>query len=85
VIVFPADERLWFPQSRQITTARTDQSGAYKLASIPAGDYLVVAVDDVEQGEWFDPAFLDQIRGSAAKVRIEEGDQHVQDLKPPAR
>jgi len=85
VVVFPADERLWFPQSRQITTARTDQSGAYTLASIPAGDYLVVAVDDVEQGEWFDPAFLDQIRGSAAKLRIEEGEQRVQDLKPAAR
>jgi len=83
VIAFPSDERLWFPQSRQIMTVRTDRTGAYKLVSIPAGDYLVVAVDDVEQGEWFDPAFLDQIRAHATKVRIEEGNQHVQDLKGP--
>src|SRR5262245_29322456 len=83
VIAFPADERLWVPQSRQILTARTDTSGAYKLASIPAGDYLVIAVDDVEQGEWFDPAFLDQLRGRATKVRIEEGEQRTQDLKAP--
>ena len=81
IIAFPADDRLWMPQSRQILTARTDQAGAYKLASIPAGDYLVIAVDDVEQGEWFDPAFLEQIRGRATKVRIEEGEQRTQDLK----
>ena len=81
VIAFPADERLWTPQSRQIVTARTDRSGAYKLALIPAGDYLVVAVDDVEQGEWFDPTFLEQIRSRATKVRIDEGQQQTQDLK----
>lgn len=81
VIAFPADDRLWMPQSRQILSARTDQAGAYRLASIPAGDYLVIAVDDVEQGEWFDPAFLDQIRSRATKVRIEEGEQRTQDLK----
>jgi len=83
VIAFPADDRLWSPQSRQIVTARTDRSGAYKLSSIPAGDYLVVAVDDVEQGEWFDPTFLEQIRSHASKVRVDEGQQQTQDLKPP--
>jgi hypothetical protein len=85
VIAFPADDRLWMPQSRQILSARTDQAGAYRLASIPAGDYLVIALDDVEPGEWFDPAFLDQIRGRATKVKIEEGEQRTQDLKVLAR
>jgi len=85
VIAFPADDRLWMPQSRQILSARTDQAGAYRLASIPAGDYLVIALDDVEPGEWFDPAFLDQIRGRATKVKIEEGEQRTEDLKVLAR
>jgi hypothetical protein len=48
---------------------------------MPPGDYLVIAVDDVEQGEWFEPAFLEGIRGRATKVKIEEGDQQTQDLK----
>lgn len=81
VIVFPADERLWFSQSRQVVTSRSDGSGAYRVSTIPPGDYLTIAVDDVEQGEWFDPAFLDQIRGRATKIKIEEGDQRTQDLK----
>jgi hypothetical protein len=81
VIVFPSDERQWLAQSRRIVTTRTDASGAYQVSAVPPGDYLVVALEDVEQGEWFDPAFLDEIKGRATKVRIEEGDQHTQDLK----
>jgi hypothetical protein len=81
VILFPADERLWLPQSRQIATARTDTAGSYQLSPVPPGEYLVVAVEEVDQGEWFDPTYLDQIRNRATKIRIEEGDQRTQDLK----
>jgi protocatechuate 3,4-dioxygenase beta subunit len=84
VIAFPSESRLWVPQSRRIVTARTDAAGAYRLTAIPPGDYLVAAVDDVEQGEWFDPEFLDQIKDAAAKVRIGEGEQKTQDLKAPS-
>jgi hypothetical protein len=83
VIVFPADPKLWVPQSRHIMTARTDASGSYRLSTVLPGDYLVVAADDVEQGEWFDPEFLDQIKDAATKVRIGEGEQKTQDLKAP--
>jgi hypothetical protein len=48
---------------------------------LPAGDYLVVATDDVEQGEWFDPAFLERIRSAAVKVSLGEAEQRTQDLK----
>jgi hypothetical protein len=81
VIMFPSDERLWLPQSRHIITARTDATGTYQLSMIPSGEYLIVAVEDVEQGEWFDPSYLDQIRSRANKVKIDDGDQRSQDLK----
>jgi hypothetical protein len=84
VIAFPSDEALWFPESRHIRTARADQAGAYRIVGLPPGDYLVVAVDDVEPGEWFDPAFLERMTASAVKLRIGEGEQHARDLKVPA-
>ncbi|MEP6915463.1 MAG: carboxypeptidase-like regulatory domain-containing protein [Acidobacteriota bacterium] len=84
VIAFPTDEKLWLPQSRHILTARTNPSGGYTLASMPPGDYLVVAVDDVEPGEWFDPAFLDQMKERATRAKVEESDQKTLDLKGPA-
>ncbi len=83
VIAFPQDDRLWQPLSRQIATARTDATGAYRFGILPAGDYFVVAVDDVEQGEWFDPAFLEQVRDAAVKLTIGDGEQRTQDLKAP--
>jgi protocatechuate 3,4-dioxygenase beta subunit len=81
VILFPSDERLWLPQSRQIVSARTDAAGGYQLSAVPPGEYLIAAVEDVEQGEWFDPSYLDHIRTRATTIRIEEGDQRTQDLK----
>ena len=84
IIAFPQDEALWQPQSRRIVTARASKTGAYRIAALPAGDYFVVAVDDVEQGEWFDPEFLEQIRGAAVRLTVADGEQRTQDLKPPA-
>ncbi len=85
VIAFPSDPKLWMPQSRHIVTARTDAGGTYRFSAIPPGDYLVAAVEDVEQGEWFDPEFLEQIKVEATKVRIDEGEQKTQDLKAASK
>ena len=84
IVVFPSDDKLWTPQSRQILTARTDTAGAYSFAALPEGDYLVIAADDVEPGEWFDPAFLEQRKGDATKLKLVEGEKKTQDLKAPA-
>ena len=80
VIAFSTDPAHWRAQSRRIQSVRTDQSGAYRIRNLPPGDYFIVATDDVEQGEWFDPAFLDGVRGSARRLSISEGDRKAQDL-----
>jgi len=84
VIAFSTDQQLWRPHSRQIQVARTDQAGAYHIRSLPPGDYLVIAVDDVEQGEWFDPAYLEEMRPAAKKVSLTEGEKKSEDLRGPA-
>ena len=63
---------------------RTDQSGAYRIRNLPPGDYLIVAADDVEQGEWFDPAYLDRVKGDAQRLSISEGEKKTQDLRGPS-
>jgi protocatechuate 3,4-dioxygenase beta subunit len=84
VIVFADDERLWYPQSRHIQAARTDTNGAYRVTGLPPGRYHIIAVEDVEQGEWFDPAFLEQVRSGATRLALAEGEQKTQDLKAPS-
>jgi hypothetical protein len=84
VIAFSSDQRYWRAQSRRIQAARTDASGAFRLRGLPAGDYLLVAVADVEQGEWFDPAYLDQARASATRASLNEGEKKTLDLRGPS-
>jgi hypothetical protein len=83
VLAFSTNNAVWRPQSRQIATARPDQTGMFKIRNLPAGEYYVVTVDPSEQGEWFDPAYLDQQRGSASRVTLGEGDVKTQDFRIP--
>jgi hypothetical protein len=81
VIAYAEDEARWHAHSRHIAAARSGPDGTYRFNALPPGDYLVVAVDDVEQGEWFDPAFLERMRRHAVRVRLAEGDQQARDVR----
>jgi len=48
---------------------------------LPPGDYLVAAVTDVEQGEWYVPAFLTELAQAAIPVTIAESEKKVQDIR----
>ena len=73
--------RRWRPQSRQISTTRPDQTGKYTIRGLPPGDYYVTAVDPSEQGEWFEPAYLDEHRSGATRIVLTEGDVKTKDFK----
>jgi hypothetical protein len=80
VLAFPTDPTLWRPQSRQIMTARPDQTGKYRIRGLPPGDYYLATVDPSQQGEWFEPAYLDEHRAGAARVTLTEGDVKTKDF-----
>jgi hypothetical protein len=81
VLAFGTDPDLWRPLARQIATARPDQNGKYQIKTLPPGAYFLVTVDPAEQGEWFEPAFLDQQRMAASRVSLGEGDIKTQDFR----
>jgi hypothetical protein len=85
VLVFPTDASLWRPQARQIMTARPDQTGKYRIRGLPPGEYFLVTVDPAEQGEWFEPAYLDEHRTGAARLTLGDGDVKTQDFKVSIR
>lgn len=80
VLAFPTDPALWRAQARQIMTTRPDQTGKYRIRGLPPADYYIVTVDPAEQGEWFDPAYLDSHRAGAARLTLAEGDVKTQDF-----
>jgi hypothetical protein len=81
VIAYSVDRRFWLPAARRVQAVRPDASGRYVIANLPAGDYLVAAVTDVDQDEWFDPAFLEKLVEASAKVTIAEGERKTFDLR----
>ncbi len=81
VLAFSTNNDYWRPLSRHIMTARPDQTGKFKIRGLPAGEYYVVPVDPSEQGEWFDPAYLDAHRSGASKVTLGDGETKTQDFK----
>ena len=61
--------------------ARPDTAGRFTFRQLPAGDYRLTAVTDVEQGEWFDPAFLEQLLNASIAVSLRDGEKKTQDIK----
>ena len=82
VVVFPANEQLWTFQSRFIKAARPDQEGTYRVVDLPAlEDYLIVAVQGLEDGQAGDPEFLAAVKASAEKFTLADGETKAVDVK----
>jgi hypothetical protein len=81
VIAFSQDSSRWHYMSRFLRTARPSQDGRYSFRGLPPDDYFVVAVKDIEVGQWQDPEFLESVRSSAKRLSLSEGEKKVEDLK----
>ena len=66
-----------------IAAAQAPQAGdgTYVFRDIPPGEYQIAAVDDVEQGQWTDPAYLQSLVPSATKVTVAEGEKKTLDVR----
>ena len=81
-IAFPQDSDRWKDtNSRYIRTGRPDQDGRFKISGLPSGDYLLIAVDHVNPGEFSDPEFLERVRTKATRFSLTEGETKSIDLK----
>ncbi len=85
IVVYPADQALWTPQSRRIAATRPDTDGRFQISSLPPGNYRLTAVTDAEPGEWFNPDFLAQLIGGSIPVSLAEGERKTQDIRLAGR
>jgi hypothetical protein len=85
LLAFPTDSDLWRPLARQIMTTRPDQHGKFQIRGLPPGNYYLTPVDPAEQGEWFEPAFLEQQRNGAARLSLGDGDVKTHDFRISTR
>ena len=82
VVVFPANEKLWTYQSRFIKAARPDQDGKYRVTGLPGSEnYLVVALQGLEDGQAGDPEFLATVKELGARLELGDGESKSVDVK----
>ena len=81
ILVFSSDRKHWTPGSRRIRMTRPATDGAFSVKGLPPGEYLLAALADLETGEWNDPALLDQLVPSSAKVTLRDGETTTQDFR----
>ena len=73
VVVFPDRLREGAMPARYTRTVRPDQQGRFETRGLPPGDYFAAAVESLEQGGHWDPAFRKQIEPTAKRFRLTEG------------
>lgn len=81
IVVFSTDRAYWTVGSRRIQQVRPSSDGKYKLSGLPAGEYYVCAVTDLDQSQLYDPSALDALAAGSFKITLADGEKKVQDLK----
>jgi hypothetical protein len=80
VFIFPADRARW-PDARSslrsFRAARVLKTGAFTLASVLPGEYLIAAVADAATGEWPDERLIAKLAVLAKPIRIDPGQKQA--------
>lgn len=73
VLLFPNDHRGWTAggmNSRRLYVGQADRTGAFTLANVLPGDYLIVAIARSDEGDTQDPAFFSRLAALATRVTV---------------
>ena len=81
VMAFSSDRTYWTPLSRRLKSVRPGTDGRFAITDLPAGDYLIAALTDVDPDEWQTPTFLEQLIPASIKVVIAPGARVTQDIR----
>jgi hypothetical protein len=81
ILLFPVDRGYWTPGSRRVRLTRPATDGNFRVVGLPAGDYFMAALADLEPGEWNDPAMLATLVQWSLTLTVRDGQTTTQDLR----
>ena len=79
VVLIPDASRRSISEDFRFATA--DRSGKFILKSVPPGEYLILAAEEIERDSFMAPEFIQAYEDSGKSVRVEEGDSLRVDLQ----
>jgi hypothetical protein len=82
IVLLARDAARWGPDSRYVAAVRPNQQGRFTHSALPPGEYVAVAVDDLEPGEETNPEMLERLRDIGMPFALEEGEAMTLELKP---
>ena len=84
VIIFPVERDQWSNfglQPDRLRTVTTNNTGAFRFQSLPAGEFFAIAVQTDLADGWPNPAFLEKLSRLATRLSVDWGDIKTQDLR----
>jgi Carboxypeptidase regulatory-like domain len=81
VAILPDGLKEGISASRFTRIVRPDQNGQYNTTALPPGDYVAFAVETLDQGGLYDPAYQQEMKPRAKGFRLEEGRTLTLDLQ----
>jgi hypothetical protein len=72
VVVFAADERAWGPWSRFVHSVAASPEGRFSLDGLLPGEYLICALEYLEDDAWTDAGVLRRLRPMAVPLTMVE-------------
>lgn len=81
VMAFSANPSHWFSGSRRIGAMRAGPDGSYLFDTLPAGDYYVCALTELDATLQYEGAFLQELIPASARITLGDGQTIRQDLR----
>jgi len=81
LVIFSVDRNLWGAGSRRVQHVQPATNGSYLFAGLPAGQYYLAALTELDPKELASAAFLESLVGSAITVTLADGERKTQDVR----
>jgi hypothetical protein len=80
-LVFSTSPSDWYWQSRRVEGVHLDTAGSFEVGGLPAGDYYLAVLRDIDSTDWYDPDLLRSVIPSAVTLRVTPGRRTTQDVQ----
>jgi hypothetical protein len=81
LLVVSTNRAYWTAGSRRIARVRSASDGSYRVVGLPAGEYYVCVLTDLETSQLSDPTFLESVAQASITVKLADGQKTTRDIR----